>query len=310
MKIIFMGTPDFAVPSLKALIENGYTISAVFTQPDRAKGRGQKIKYSPVKEVALQYGIPVYQPEKLKEDPWTQTISDLKPDMIVVVAYGQILKEELLNTPLLGCINVHASLLPKYRGAAPINWAVINGEEVTGITTMHMAKGLDSGDMIIKRETKIGPEETAGELHDRLAIIGAEVLIHSIKLLANNKAPRTPQEHSQSTYAPMLTKELGRINWKDTTNNIYNIIRGTTPWPTAYTFYRGKMLKVWSAQGTLAKSKDAPGTIVKKDEKGLHVSTGDGTIIVKEIQPEGSKRMTIESYLRGNDIAVGSAFDF
>lgn len=244
MKVVFMGTPDFSVPTLEALFNNGYEISLVISQADKAKGRGKKVLHTPVKEKALQLGLDVFQPDNINSIESIDKIQQENPDVIVVVAYGQILKEDILNIPRFGCINVHASLLPKYRGAAPINWAIINGEKNTGVTTMVMEKGLDSGDMLLKRETIILNKETAGELHDRLMKMGADLLIETLKKLETRNLTKIPQIHEEATYAPMMSKDLGKIDWNKKAVLIQNLVRGTQPWPGAYATYKNNSLKI------------------------------------------------------------------
>lgn len=297
-----MGTPDFAVPSLKVLIEEGIEILGVITQPDKPKGRGKKMSMPPVKEEALKYGIDVYQPKKVKDKEFVEFLKSLNPDIIVVVAFGQILSKEILSIPKYGCINVHASLLPKYRGAAPINWVIINGEKTTGITTMYMDEGLDTGDMILKAEIEIGSEETAGELHDRLCILGGEVLRDTLKLIKENKAPREVQDDSLSCYAPMMDKSLGSIDWNKSAKDIFNLIRGTNPWPSSFTKYKGQTMKVWKSKVLDKKSNEKPGTVLKVDQNGIYVSTKDGILLIEEIQMPGKKRMYVKEYIKGNEI--------
>ena len=248
MKIVFMGTPDFALASLDKLIDGGYEIAAVVTQPDRPKGRGKKLTPPPVKERALGAGLRVLQPERVKDSGFIEALKELSPDIIIVVAYGQILPEEIINLPAMGCINVHASLLPKYRGAAPINWCIINGESRTGVTTMYMDKGMDTGDILLQRETEIGENETAGELHDRLAALGADLLLETLEGLQRNEVERKAQDHSAATYAPQLDRETGRVDWNSDAKSIYNLIRGTNPWPGCYTVYKGERMKLWEAK--------------------------------------------------------------
>lgn len=302
MKVIFMGTPDFAVPTLKGLI-NEYGVEAVLTQPDRPRGRGNKVTPSPIKEVATAYNISVLQPENLrKERDIIDQIKEIKPDIIVVVAYGQILPKEVLDIPKFGCINVHASLLPKYRGAAPYQWAVINGEETTGVTTMYMAEGLDTGDMILKSEIPIEDKDTAGTIHDKLSVIGAKVLLDTLKLIEQNQAPREKQDDSRSTYAPMLKKKDGLIDWNKSSEDIYNLIRGLNPWPSAYTYLDGKILKVWEANISENKYEGLPGQIIDIEDDQLLVKTGDGILLLKEIQLQGRKRMPVKEFLKGYEV--------
>ena len=304
MKIVFMGTPEFAVPSFLRLLEDGYDVAGVFTQPDKPKGRGNKLAAPPVKEAALEKGIPVFQPDRMKDGAALQLIKELRPDLIVVVAYGKILPKEILDFPPLGCINVHGSLLPKYRGAGPIQWSVLNGETVTGITTMYMAEGLDTGDMILKTEVEIGPEETSGELHDRMAAVGAQCLSDTIRLILQGNAPRIPQEDSAASYAPMLRKEMARIDFSKTADQVHNLIRGMSPWPVAFTRYGAKMLKVHRAK--IASGHGQPGTVL--DSERLIVACGEGAVEFMEVQLEGAKRMQVSDFLRGHPVTVGKNF--
>jgi len=296
-----MGTPDFAVPTLEKIISDGHEVLAVVTQPDKPQNRGMKLTYSPVKECALKYDIPVLQPIKIKKDEeFIKQYKELKPDVAVVVAFGQILSKEILDVPRFGSINVHGSLLPKYRGAAPIQWSVINGDKVTGITTMYMDVGLDTGDMILKDEVEIGEEETAGQLYDRLAVIGAETLSKTLKLIEEGSAPREKQGEDFS-YAPMLTRETGIIDWNKKSAEIKSLVNGTSPWPGAITVLNDKKLKVHKVK--IVEGSGIPGTIVKSNDKeGLIVATLDGAIELIEIQPENKKRMIAKDYLRGNKI--------
>lgn len=306
MRIVFMGTPDFAVPCLRVLLSQKHDIAAVVTQPDRAKGRGNKLAPPPVKVLAEEAGIPVYQPEKIKTQEFTQILRNLKPDVMIVVAFGQILSQEILDIAPLGCINVHASLLPKYRGAAPINWCIINGEHKTGVTTMCMDKGLDTGDMIIKKEAVIDENETAGELHDRLMELGASVLTETMELLIKGEVPRTPQENSEATYAPIMTKALGKIDWSKSAEEIRNLIRGTYPWPGAFSTYEGRVFKLMSAKAFEPDVKHEKRGIITKIEKDcIVVSCGAGSLRILELQFENEKRMSVEAYLRGHNIAEG-----
>ncbi len=309
MRILFMGTPDFAEESLKALYEAGEEIIGVFTNPDRPKGRGMKMIASPVKEYALQKQLPVYQPEKIKKNEEViRQIENLKPDCICVVAYGKILPKEILAIPTYGCINVHASLLPKYRGAAPIQWAVINGEKETGITTMYMDVGMDTGDMIYSQKVTIGEEETTGELWNRLAKIGGELLVKTIKAIENDTAPRIKQGEDFSM-APMLSKEISHIQWQEkTAEQIKNLVRGLNPIMGAYTFYENKKIKLWKVKNIEKEEvKVEPGTVITASEKeGLRIQTKQGIIQVEEIQAENARKMTIQDFLRGNTITVGT----
>jgi methionyl-tRNA formyltransferase len=297
-----MGTPEFAVPSLEKLIEN-YNVTAVFTQPDRPKGRGKKIGTSPVKDTAIKYNIPVYQPEKIRNDEkGIETIKELKPDFIIVVAFGQILPKEILDIPKYGCINLHASLLPKYRGAAPINWAVINGENVSGNTTMLMDIGLDTGDMLLKSEYPIKNDMTAGELHDILMEDGANLLLDTIEKVKANKLIPQKQDHSKNTYAPMLTKELAKINWNKTNIEINNLIRGLNPWPAAYTDYLNNPMKIYEAEVKVSNNKYEPGFIIGVTKEGIEVAAGEGSLLIKRIQFPGGKPLSVEEYIRGHKL--------
>ncbi|KXZ39599.1 methionyl-tRNA formyltransferase [Alkalithermobacter thermoalcaliphilus JW-YL-7 = DSM 7308] len=300
-----MGTPDFAVPSLKMLIEEGYDIISVVTQPDKPKGRGNKITYPPVKQEALNHGIKVYQPSKVKDKEFVDILKQLNPDIIIVIAFGQILSKDILSIPKHGCINVHSSLLPKYRGAAPINWAIINGEEVTGVTTMYMDEGLDTGDMILKIETKIGDEETAGELHDRLSVLGAKVLSETLNLIKKGTVLRQKQDDSQASYAPIMDKNLGNINWNKSAQDIFNLIRGTNPWPSAFTNYKASTMKIWKAKVIDKDSNLKPGTILDVSSQGISVACKKGTLLVEDIQMPGKKRMPVHEYIKGNTIEKG-----
>ena len=305
MKIVFMGTPDFAVPSLKKIIDV-FGVEAVFTQPDKPKGRGKKIAYSPVKEVALEHNIKVLQPIKLKNDiEAINYLKELKPDFIIVVAFGQILTKEVLDIPKYGCINLHASLLPMYRGAAPLNWAIIKGEKKSGNTTMLMDVGLDTGDMLLKDEVEITEDMTAGNLHDILMERGADLLIKTIEGLSNGSI--IPEKQSEDTfYAKMLNKELALIDWNNTAKDIHNLIRGLNPWPIAYTNYEDKSMKVYESKVLNETTNKEPGTIVNVSKEGIKVATLDGILLIKKIQFPNGKPLTIEQYINGNEIKVNS----
>lgn len=307
MRVIFMGTPDFAVPSLQALLDNGYEIPAVFTQPDKPKGRGHKLLPPPVKELALEYGIEVFQPKTLRDKAVQQTLRDLKPDAIVVAAYGKILPKAVLELPQLGCVNVHGSLLPRYRGAAPIQWAVLNGETVTGITTMMMADGIDTGDILLKEETEIGENETAGELFDRLKEIGAGLLLKTLEGLEQGTLQGIPQRGEDATLAPMLTKEQARIDWTQPADRIHNQIRGLNPWPCAFASLQGKKMKLFASH-VVSETSGGPGEI-RNVQGDFLVCCGQGTLKLTELQPENGKRMTGKSFLLGHPIADGAKFD-
>lgn len=304
MKIVFMGTPDFAVPSLEALIYK-FGVEAVFTQPDRPRGRGKKMVFSPVKEIAVKHDIKVFQPEKLKDDiEAVEYLKELKPDFIIVVAFGQILTKEVLDIPKYGCINLHASLLPMYRGAAPLNWVIINGEEKTGNTTMLMDVGLDTGDMLLKDEVEITKNMTSGELHDILMNRGGELLIKTIEGLAEGSITPEKQE-GETCYAKMLSKETGKINWNNSAQDIHNLIRGLNPRPIAHTTYKGEPMKIYESEVLLQSSNKEPGVIIEVNKKGMKVSTGNGILLVKKIQFPNGKPLTIEQYINGKEIEVG-----
>lgn len=306
MRIVFMGTPDFSVPALKALVEAGHEVAAVVTQPDRPRGRGKELQMTPVKVQALAYGIPVYQPEKVKDPAFVEILRNLQPEVIVVIAFGQILSRDILDLPPYGCINIHASLLPKYRGAAPIQWAVIDGEKETGVTTMMMDVGLDTGDMLEKTVIPLDPKETGGSLFDKLSQAGGPLILSTLEKLKAGTAVRTPQTDEDSTYAKMLTKSLGQIDWSMETAAIERLIRGLNPWPSAYTFVHGKTLKIWDAD-VLKESSDgaAPGQIIRTDPHSLIVAAGEALLSIRELQLEGKKRMDVETFLRGYTIEKG-----
>ncbi|MGG7176042.1 methionyl-tRNA formyltransferase [Clostridium paraputrificum] len=301
MNIVFMGTPDFAVPSLKKIIEK-YNVQAVFTQPDRPKGRGKKVIYSPVKEIAMEHNIPVYQPLKLKDDKeMIEALKEMKPDFIIVVAFGQILTKEVLDIPKYGCINLHGSLLPMYRGAAPIQWAVINGEKKSGNTTMLMDVGLDTGDMLLKDEVEIPEEMTSGELYDILKDRGANLLVDTIEGVS--KGEIEPKRQSDETcYAKMLDKKIALINWDDTASSIHNLIRGLNPWPIAYTNYIGQQMKIYESKVLKEKSNKEPGKIIGVSKEGIRVSCSDEVLLIKKIQFPNGKPLTVEQYINGHKI--------
>lgn len=305
MKVVFMGTPEFAVPTLQALIDHHQVIGVV-TQPDKQRGRGKKVQFPPVKEKAVEYDLPVYQPVKAREEEFVSVLRDLNPDVIVVVAYGQILPESILNIPKYGCINVHGSLLPKYRGAAPIQWSVLDGEEKTGITTMYMEKGLDTGDMIDKVELTLDPKETAGSLHDKLMVMGADLLLETLEKLENGTAVRTKQDDSLSCYAKMLTKDMGQVDFSKSAVEIERLIRGLNPWPSAYTSMDGKTMKLWDADVTPYDGDAEPGTIVDVTKEAIVAATGEGALALKEIQLAGKKRMKVSAFLLGYHVETGT----
>ena len=300
MRIVFMGTPDFAVPCLEELIKNNYDVVGVFTQPDKPVGRKRIITPPEVKVKAIEYGLDVFQPDKLRSEEVYSNIRELAPDLIVVVAYGKILPKEILEYPKYKCINIHGSLLPKLRGAAPIQWSVINGDEYAGVTSMRMDEGLDTGDMILQKKVGIGLEETAGELYERLSFLGAQTLIETIELIKNGKACYTKQDDSLSSYAPMLDKEMSLIDWNDSAMSIYNKIRGLYPWPVAHTFYDGKKMKILKAR-LVEDNSGKPGEIIES-KKRLTVSCGEGAVEILSLQLEGKKAMDTVSFLAGNKI--------
>lgn len=303
MRIVFMGTPDFAVPSLQALIDAGHDVCAVYTQPDKPQGRKQILTASPVKTLALEHDIPVFQPNTLKNEDEQARLRELAPEVIIVVAYGKLLPKAVLDIPPHGCINVHGSLLPRWRGAAPIQWAVIAGDEMAGVTTMQMAEGLDTGDMLLTYETKVGEKETAGELFDRLAQSGAELLTQTLVRL-DEITPR-PQDDAQSCYAHMLDKQMAVIDWSKSAHEIDCLIRGLNPWPIALTTLSGERLKVFAAEK--AAGNGEPGTVLEADpKKGLTVACGEGALKLTEIQLVGGKRMKATDFLRGHAIEVGT----
>ncbi|MGN0654745.1 MAG: methionyl-tRNA formyltransferase [Oscillospiraceae bacterium] len=308
MNIVFMGTPDFAVPCLKALIESDNTVQAVFTQPDKPKGRGYKLTPPPVKVVAMEHNIPVYQPQSLKKgedaEKSSEILNNLKPDLIVVVAYGKILPLSVLNVPKHFCINVHASLLPKYRGAGPIQWSVLNGEKETGVTTMLMAEGLDTGDILLKKSTEIGENETASELHDRLSLLGAELLIETINAVKSGNITPIKQNDEESCYSPMLTKDMCPVDFSKSAREIHNQIRGLSDWPCATANLDGKRIKLYKSH-IVPDIKGKSGEIT--DAESFVIACGDGNgIAIDEIQAEGGKRMKTADYLRGNKITKGT----
>lgn len=305
ISVVFMGTPDFAVPCLEMLCEKQYHIKAVITQPDRPKGRGQKLVESPVKACAVKHDLPILQPQKIKTPEFESILEELNPDLIVVVAFGQILSKRILDIPRLGCINVHASLLPKYRGAAPLHWSVIRGESKTGVTTMFMDEGLDTGDMLLTAEMDITDETTTGDVHDTLQAMGADVLAETIEQLIAGTAVRRQQDHEEATYAPLLTKELERIDWTQSAVDIHNLIRGLNPWPGSYTICRGKRLKLWMSEVLHEQTDAEAGTVVRAEGDRLIVAAGDGVIALLNVQPEGKKRMAAGDYARGYQIAAG-----
>jgi len=305
-KIIFMGTPQFSVPGLKALHENGHDVVLVVTQPDRPQGRGRKVTPSPVKAAATELGIPVIQPSAVKTAEFADQLKTYQPDFQIVIAYGRILPESVLAIPQFGTINVHASLLPKLRGAAPIHWAVINGEQESGVCSMLMDKGMDTGDVLLSAQEPIKPDDTAGSLHDRLAVKGAKILIETLKKFAERTIQPIPQDSSLATYAPMLNKDDGLINWNQTAGSIERFIRGVTPWPGAYTFSGETRLKIFQSTPIEVEVSEAPGTVLRGFPDELRVATGDGALSILEIQGASGKRMAIGDFLKGHHIPPGT----
>ena len=306
MRVVFMGTPDFAAASLKKLIEENYEIAGVFTQPDKPKGRGMEMSISPVKALALANNLPVYQPEKMRDGKALGIIKDLQPDILVVVAYGRILPDDILAVPKYGAVNVHGSLLPKYRGAAPIQWAVLNGGRTSGVTTMYLAHDMDAGDIIYAEETGIGDFETAGELFDRLMEMGAALLIKTLRAIENGTAPRVPQDDSKATYVTMLDKSICPIDWNKSPREIVKHIYGLRPWPVATTeLEAGKTVRVFCAAYTDTRTDCAPGTIIAAGKDGIEIACAGGkTLLITELQAPGKKRMRAEDFLRGNKITT------
>ncbi len=304
MRIVFMGTPEFSVPSLQALVTGGYEVAGVFTQPDKPRGRGNKLAPSPVKEFALAHNIPVFQPVRIRKDG-VEDLKSLQPDLCVTAAFGQILSQEILDIPKLGTVNVHASLLPRHRGSAPINWCILMGESKTGITTMMTDKGIDTGDMLLQREIDILPAETAGELSIRLAQLGAQTLMETLALLVKGQCPRIPQEEAAHTYEPMLKKEMGSIDWRKSAQEIENQVRGLDPWPGTYTFFPEGVLKIVQAQAEEGLSGTPGQVLVANGKEGLVVAAGQGAVRVLRLQAPGGKQMDARDYLRGHPLDVG-----
>ena len=305
MRIVFMGTPDFAAASLQKLIDEDFDVVGVFTQPDKPRGRGMELSFSPVKELALRAQLPVYQPEKMRDGTALAILRELKPDILVVVAYGRILPDEMLALPRYGAVNVHGSLLPKYRGAAPIQWAVLNGDTVTGVSTMFLASEMDAGDVIYTKETQIGEFETAGELFDRLMHMGAELLVKTLRAIEDGTAPRTPQDHSQASYVKMLDKSISPIDWNKRPREIVKHIYGLQPWPVATMELEGKTFRVFGAAYTDHHTGKAPGSVVSAGDAGIEIACADGeTLLVTELQALGKKRMRAGDFLRGHRIEI------
>lgn len=311
MKIIFMGTPEFSVPTLKTLIDSEHEIVACYTQPDKPKGRGKKLQMTPVKEVCIEAGIPVYQPTRIRREEFVKEFQAIEADIAVVIAYGQILPASILEAPKHGCINIHASLLPKYRGAAPYQWAVIRGETTTGITTMQMDVGMDTGDMLLKTVINIEQDETAGSLHDKLMMSGGNLILETLRQVEEGSLNPVKQDDDEATYAPMLEKNSGKISWHKPASEIENLIRGLNPWPSAYTFMDDKLLKIWKATVLEDRTEDlTPGTICEVlDKEGFIVRCEEGSLLVTEVQLQGKKRMDAASFMRGYTVNVGSILE-
>lgn len=308
MKVIYMGTPDFAVASLEAIIRAGHEVAAVVTQPDKQKGRGKEMQMTPVKECALKHGIPVLQPQRIREPEVVEELRKYSADIFVVAAFGQLLTEEILNMPPYGCVNIHASLLPAYRGAAPIQWVIINGEEKTGVTIMQMAKGLDTGDMLMKREVAIDEKETGESLHDKLMAAAAELIVEALPKIEAGELSPVKQEDALSCYAPRLNKSMGLIDFDKDAVSIERLIRGLNSWPGTYTMYRGKTLKIWEADVISSEEAGMPGEVIARNKDSFDVVTGRGILRIKSLQPEGKKRMSAGEFLRGYEINCGMKF--
>lgn len=309
MRVIFMGTPDFAVGTLEAVAKAGHEVVLAVTQPDKPKGRGNTMQFPPVKEKALEYGIEVYQPKRVREPECVAYLKQYEPDIIIVVAFGQILSTEILEMPKYGCVNVHASLLPKYRGAAPIQWAVINGEKISGVTTMRMNEGIDTGDIIEQAELALAPDETGGSLFDRLAEVGAELCLHTLTEIEAGRAVYTKQEEAEATHVGMIKKQFGKIDWTKSAEEIERLIRGLNPWPSAYTSLNGKTLKIWKASVQPGGEPADAGKIVLVSKKEIGVQTGRDILILQELQLEGKKRMSADAFLRGFPLACGTVLE-
>ena len=309
MNLVFMGTPDFAVPTLKTLHTSRHAVLGVVTQPDRPKGRGQEMQASPVKRFALENGLKVYQPEKASAPEFVAELAKLKPDLIVVIAYGQILRENILSLPKHFCMNIHASLLPKYRGAAPINWAIINGDKESGVTTMRMDKGLDTGDMLLMKKVAIEKNDTAQHLHDKLSEAGGALALETVDQLERGELKFIPQNDGESTYASKLKKEDGCLHWDQEAEAICNRVRGMEPWPGTFGFLKGKRLRFCQVEIGPGTPEDMPGTVMRVSDYGIEIGTSKDRIIVTEIQPEGKKRMDVKSFLRGHPLEPGERFD-
>ena len=305
MKIVYLGTPDFAVAPLEAIIRAGHEVTAVVTQPDKQKGRGKEVQMTPVKECALRHGIPVFQPVKIKEPEAESKLREYSADIFVVAAFGQLLSEEILTMPKFGCINIHASLLPAYRGAAPIQWVILNGEKETGVTIQQMAKGLDTGDMLLKKKVVIDPKETGESLHDKLMAAGAELLVEALPLIEEGKLVPEKQDDALSCYASKLTKAMGLIDWNKDAVTLERLVRGLNSWPSAYTYYKGKTLKIWEADVLDEEASGKPGTVERVQKDSIDVATGKGLLQIRSLQLEGKKRMAVRDFLLGYEIKPG-----
>ncbi len=306
MDIVYMGTPDFAVGALKSVIEAGHNVKLVVTQPDKVRGRGKEVSFSPVKELALEYGIEVFQPVKIRAEENVEKLRSIKADIYIVAAFGQILSEEILNIPKYGCVNIHASLLPKYRGAAPIQWCILNGETKTGVTIMQMDKGVDTGDILLQKEIAIDKKETGESLFDRLAKLGSTAIIEALDDIEKGRAKPVKQDESIASHVGMLKKDMGLIDWKEDAAKIERYVRGLNSWPSAYTYHNGKMLKVWDADVKEKSDNNVlPGTVIKTGKEGIEVATGEGSLVIKSLQVEGKKRMDAMAFLLGNSLEAG-----
>lgn len=308
MRIVFMGTPDFSVPTLEALVKAGHEVVAVVTQPDKPKGRGKAVLMTPVKEKAMELGIAVYQPVKARDEAFVSLLRDLAPDAMVVIAFGQILPKSILDIPTYGCINIHGSLLPKYRGAAPLQWSVLDGEAETGLTTMMMDVGMDTGDMLEKLTVPMDEKETYGSIHDKLSVLGGELILSTLEKLQQGTLARTPQDEAEATYTKKITKAMGDIDWSLDALVIERLIRGLNPWPSAYTSWEGKTIKIWDADVVPDEYSGSFGEIVKVDKKTVLVKTGKGALSLKSLQLEGKKRMDVDAFLRGCPMQEGTVF--
>ena len=304
MRVVFMGTPDIAATCLSKILEAGQDVVGVYTQPDRPKNRGMKLTFSPVKEVALAHGLPVFQPESFREDDAVEELRSLQPDVVAVVAYGRILPQRVLDIPGCGCINIHASLLPAYRGSAPYQWAVLDGLQETGVTAMYLCREMDAGDMIDTAKTPIGENETAGEVLDRLAVLGADLLDKTLRAIQNGTAQRTPQDHSKATYAPMLDKTMCPIDFTKTARQVHNHVRGMNPWPVATMELQGRRFKVYETALLAETSKEVPGSVLGLTKTGLKMACGEGVIEIRVLQAEGGKRMAAPDYFRGHPLEL------